>query len=349
MKKTTIGQTDIEVSAVCLGAMGFSENPKDARAWSVDYETSKQIIQKALEEGVNFFDTAPVYSNGSSEKALGMALKDLNVLRKDVVISTKFYPLSNKEREQGVNINDHVRSWLEGSLKRLQTEYVDLYYLHMWDWNTLVEELLEVLDELKQEGKIRAYGLSNAWPWQIAMANEKAIARGMEPFAAVQNQWNLISREDEVAMQECLSHYGMTAIPYASLAAGRLARPAGTKTKRSETDKYGEKKFSTQKEADGKVIEDLENIATSLNAAMSSVALAWLSAKGAIPLAGATKPQQIEGLAEAANLSLDLQSIERLEQNYVPHVMTGVLAEHTPDQDCYEVYGVYNMDEITAK
>ncbi len=246
-------------------------------------------------------------------------------------------------------MKDHVRRWLEGSLKRLQTDYVDLYYLHMWDWNTPVEELVEALDELKKEGKIRSYGLSNAWPWPIAMANEKAIARGMAPFATVQNQWNLISREDETPMTECLEHYGMSAIPYASLAGGRLARPLGEVTKRSEVDKYGEKKFSTQKEADAKVVEELEAVAKSLNAPMSSVALAWLMAKGAIPLAGATKPSQIAGIAESADIELTPEIMDRLEQNYVPHVWTGVLAEHTREQDCYKAYGVDKMDEVIGK
>lgn len=296
--------------------------------------------------GLNFFDTAPVYSNGSSEKALGKALQELQIPREDVIISTKFYPRSNEEIRDGISVKEHVRAWLEGSLERLHTDYVDLYYLHMWDWNTPVEDLLDVLNELKQEGKIRAYGLSNAWPWQIALANEKAIARGMEPFAAVQNQWNLISREDEVPMMECLSHYQMTAILYASLAAGRLARKPGTTTKRLRTDKYGEKKFSTQIEADSRVISDLEDCAKQLDAPMSSVALAWLMAKGAIPLAGATSVEQVKGLANAAQIALDSKSIEELERNYVPHVQTGVLAEHTQDQDCYEAYGVSKMKEI---
>lgn len=346
MKKRTIGRTEIQVPSVCLGAMGFSELPESADRWMVDYPTSKAIIQAALNAGLNFFDTAPVYSDGSSEKALGKALKELRIPRDEVVISTKFYPRSNEEIEQGISMNDHVRAWLEGSLRRLQTDYVDLYYLHMWDWNTPVDELLDVLDELKKEGKIRAYGLSNVWPWQISMANEKAIARGMEPFAAVQNQWNLISREDEIPMMECLKEYHMSPIPYASLAAGRLARPLGTETKRARTDRYGEKKFSTQKEADARVILDLEECASKLDKPMSSVALAWLMSKGAIPLAGATSKSQIQGLAEASEIVLDTEMIDQLERNYVPHQQTGVLAEHTPEQDCYQAYGVNRMKQI---
>lgn len=177
---------------------------------------------------------------------------------------------------------------------------MDIYYLHMWDWHTPVEETILALDELVREGKIRALGLSNAYAWQIAMANEKAIAMHCTPFSCLQNQWNLISREDETELRDCLTHYHMTAVPYASLAAGRLARPLGTQTARSRLDAYGERKFSTQKAADARVIETLEAVSKELNEPMSSVALAWLIAKGAVPLAGATRPEQIEGLAKAA-------------------------------------------------
>lgn len=346
MEKRKLGGTDVRIPPLCVGTMGFSENPETARAWSVNYETSRAIVKAALEQGLNFFDTAPVYSDGSSEKALGQALKDLNVPRESVVISTKYYPRSREEIESGISMKTHIRAWLEGSPKRLQTDYVDLLYLHMWDWNTPVEETMEALGELMAEGKIRATGLSNAFAWQVAVANEKCRQMGIPGLAAVQNQWNLISREDERELSQCLRYYGMTAIPYASLAGGRLARPAGTVTRRSQVDKYGEKKFSTQKEADSRVIQAVETVAREVKEPMSAVSLAWLMEKGAVPLAGATSPEQISGLAKAAAVSLDEDQIARLEEEYVPHILTGVIAEHTPDQDCYKAYGVSSMKEI---
>uniref|UniRef100_UPI002729B33C aldo/keto reductase n=1 Tax=uncultured Faecalibaculum sp. TaxID=1729681 RepID=UPI002729B33C len=329
MKQKTLGTTDIQIPPLCVGTMGFSENPESARGWSVDYATSRDIVKAALDAGLNFFDTAPVYADGSSEKALGQALKDLQVPRESVVISTKFYPRSQEEIAAGISMDEHIRAWLEGSLKRLQTEYVDLLYLHMWDWNTPVEETVKTLAALQEEGKIRAYGLSNASAWQVAMANEKALAMGKPVFAAVQNQWNLISREDERELTQCLNHYGMTPIPYASLAAGRLARPAGTVTWRSQTDLYGEKKFSTQKEADGKVIQAVEEIAETLRVPMTAVSLAWLMEKGAVPLAGATRPEQIQGLAQAARTELTPAQMEALEARYVPRFRYGQPA-HLP-------------------
>lgn len=346
MKTIEIGKSGLQVPPLCLGTMGFSENPESARSWSADYPTSKAIVERALEKGLNFFDTAPVYALGSSEKALGQALKDLEVPREKVVIATKFYPRSQVEIEKGISMKEHIRNWLETSLSNLQTDYVDLYYLHMWDWNTPIEETIEALAELMEEGKVRAIGLSNAFAWQVAMANEKAIAMHKPTFSALQNQWNLISREDERALMECLAHYQMTPIPYASLAAGRLARPLGTVTRRSELDAYGAKKFSTQKDADARVIESLEKTAEELKAPMSSVALAWLRARGAVPLAGATRPEQVDGLAEAADLVLNAAQMAELEKDYVPHVLTGVLAEHTPEQDAYAAYGMQSMEEV---
>lgn len=349
MEKTEIGKSGLFVSPLCLGTMGLSEKTDTTDSWAADYPTSKAIIKEALDQGLNFFDTAPVYSNTSSEKALGKILKELNVPREAVVISSKFYPRSDKEIKDGTSMKEHIRKWLAGTLERLQTDYIDLYYLHMWDWNTPIEETIEALNELMDEGKIKAIGLSNAFAWQVAMANEKAIAMGRKPFSALQNQWNLISREDERQTMEMLDHYNMTAIPYASLAAGRLARPAGTITRRSELDAYGEKKFSTQKAADSRVIAALEEQAEHLKEPMSSVALAWLASKGAIPLAGATKPGQVKGLAEAAALKLDPPVISALEEDYVPHVLTGVLAEHTPEQNCFEAYHVQNFEELTPQ
>lgn len=177
-------------------------------------------------------------------------------------------------------------------------------------------------------------------------ANEKAKSKNAHPFTAIENQWNLISREDERELVPCAKEYNMTCIPYSSLAAGRLARPLGTVTKRSELDKYGEKKFSTQIEADTKVIEELETVAIELNASMSSVALAWLIHKGAVPLAGATKPHHIQGIKEALDIKLSDDQLERLEKYYVPHVLTGVIAEHTPDQDSFKAYSVDSMKDI---
>lgn len=330
-----------ELFPVCLGCMGFGKQAEGMHAWAVDDQHGQEIIRQAAAQGMNFFDTAPVYNKGNSERILGKAAACLP--REDLFIATKYYPRSAAEKEAGISVEDHVRNWLNGSLERLGTDYVDLYILHMWDWDVPVEEYLSVLNQLKKEGKIRYFGLSNVYAWQAATANERAKAAGLEGFSSIQNQWNLISREDERELVNWAENEGILLTPYASMAGGRLARRPGTVTERSVKDLYGEKKFSTQKEQDAKIISALEQIADVHNASMSTIALTWLIAKGAKPTAGATKKEQLADLVRAAAVTLSEEEMKQLEEHYRPHVLTGVLAEHTPDQDPYQAYGVDPM------
>lgn len=327
MDKKRLGTTDTMVSPICLGCMGFGEPAHGQHEWTLDYAQTKPIIQRALEAGINFFDTAPVYSDGDSEAFIGRALKEIGAQRKDVVLATKFYP---KPVENEQTTMAYIEGCLDASLARLQTDYVDLYILHMWDYNTPIEETLEALNSLVKAKKIRHIGISNAYAWQVAMANTMAKERGLTPFVSIQGHYNLIFREEEREMIPCANFFGMAVTPYSSLAGGRLARKKTVDTKRKELDSYARFKYDKTEAEDRKIIDEVEKIAGELGVSMASVSLAWLMAKGAVPIAGATKPEQIEAMKAAMCLQLNEAQMECLDANYIPHALVGVMAQNKP-------------------
>ena len=260
MKYVQLGNSDLKVSRVCVGCMGFGEAEKGMHSWTLPEEESKEIIKYALDNGINFFDTAMGYQGGTSEEFLGKAMREY-AKKQDVVIATKFIPRTMEQIKEGITARQHIETCLNSSLKRLEMDYVDLYILHMWDYNTPVEETMEILHEMIQAGKVKYIGISNCYAWQIAKANEIAKANGWETFISVQNHYNLIFREEEREMVSYCQEENIAMTPYSSLASGRLAKHPGEQSKRLSEDKYAKGKYDGSYNDDLRIIERVEEIA----------------------------------------------------------------------------------------
>ena len=249
MKYVKLGNSDLMVSKVCLGCMGFGDPQKGMHSWTLPEEQSREIIKYALDNGINFFDTAMAYQGGTSEEFLGRAIKDF-AKREDVVIATKFSPRTAKDIEEGISGQEYVKKCLEASLKRLGMDYVDLYILHSWDYNTPIEDYLEGLHEMIQAGKIRYIGISNCFAYQLAKANAIARANGYEEFVSIQGHYNLIFREEEREMAKLCQEDNIAMTPYSALASGRLAKHPGEQSKRLKEDSYAKGKYDATEDQD---------------------------------------------------------------------------------------------------
>lgn len=327
MKYTLLGNSDLKVSKICLGCMGFGKAGKGMHSWTLPEDDSREIIKYALDNGINFFDTAMAYQGGTSEEFLGRAIQDF-AKREDVVIATKFSPRSQEEINQGINGVDHVKNCLEASLKRLNMDYVDLYICHMWDYHTPIEEIMEGLHEVIQEGKVKYIGISNCYAWQIAKANAIAKSHGWEQFISIQNHYNLIFREEEREMGPYCREENIAMTPYSALASGRLAKHPGEKSKRMVEDSYAKGKYDATADIDLKIIERVEELAQNKNVSMTEVSLAWLMCKVTSPVVGATKLHHIDGAVKACDLELSDSEMEYLEQLYQTHALVGVMAQN---------------------
>lgn len=334
MRYTKLGKTDIEISRICLGCMGFGDPTAGQHTWTLGYDDSEAIIKQALDAGINFFDTAMGYQGGSSERYVGRALA-ANARRDDVVVATKFvlgalHAPKDAVGEAEETTDQKVERLLDASLQRLGMDYVDLYIYHMWDWNTPVEELLPALDRQVKAGKIRALGISNCYAWQLAEANAIARANGWTEFVSFQGHMNAIAREDEREMVPLAATHGIALTPYSALAGGRLAKHPGETSKRLQEDAYAHGKYDATADVDAAVIEAVAAIADERGTSMTSVALAWLLGRVTAPVVGATKPHHIEGAVAACELELTPEEIARIEAPYVPHAVVGVVAENRP-------------------
>lgn len=329
MEYAKLGNTNLAVSRICMGCMGFGNAQTGQHTWTVDEGTTRAIVKRGLELGINFFDTAIAYQAGTSEMYLGRAIRDF-ANREDVVIATKFLPRSQEEIAQGISGQEHVRKSLETSLEHLGMEYIDLYIYHMWDWNTPVEDYLEELAKAVEEGKVRHIGIANCFAWQLAQANAVAREHGWPEFVSVQNHYNLIMRQEEVEMNVYANECNIALTPYSALAAGRLSRRPGQTSKRLEEDAYARMKYEAMADADAKVIEQVQKIADARGVSMTEVSLAWLLTKTTAPIVGATKLSHVEGAVKAVDLKLTCQEIQALEEAYVPHALSGVMAQNTP-------------------
>ncbi len=328
MKYTKLGNSDLNVSRICMGCMGFGDAGKGQHSWTLDEEQSKAIIKRGLDLGVNFFDTAIAYQSGTSEQYLGRALKDL-ARREDVVVATKFLPRTPEEIEKGISGQQHVENMINMSLNNLGMDHVDLYIYHMWDWNTPVYEILEGLNNAVKAGKTRYIGISNCFAWQIAKANALAEKEGFAKFVSVQGHYNLIFREEEREMVPYCKEENIALTPYSALASGRLSRlPGEGGTKRAEEDKYAKFKYEKTEQQDNVIISRVAEIAEKRGVTMTEVSLAWLLTKVTSPVVGATKMHHIEGAAKAVELELTAEEITYLEEPYVPHVLAGVMAQN---------------------
>lgn len=328
MKYVRLGNSDLTVSRICLGCMGFGQPNAGMHTWTLEEPESREIIRYALENGINFFDTAIVYSDGTSEQFVGRALKDF-AKRDEVVVATKFPIISQAELESDVSGRQHIESCLNASLSNLGMDYIDLYIMHMWDYNIPVYEIMETLNDAVKAGKVRAIGVSNCYAWQIAKANALAEKEGFAKFVSVQGHYNLLHREEERDMRPFCLEDNIAMTPYSALAAGRLSRPQGETTKRLKEDTYSKFKYDATEEIDSRIVSRVAQLANKKGTGMTEIALAWLLSKVTSPVCGATKKHHIDGMCSAVDVVLTEDEIQYLEKLYVPHKLAGVMAEHT--------------------
>lgn len=328
MQYTRLGKSDLTVSRICMGCMGFGDPSTGQHRWTLGEAESRDIVRYGLERGINFYDTAIAYQNGSSERYVGKALRDM-AKREDVVVATKFLPRTSEQIANGVSGKQAIAQSLNQSLRNLGMDYIDLYIYHIWDYNTPVIAVLEALHEAISAGKIRAIGISNCYAWQLAKANALAAHHGLTPFVAVQSHYNLIMREDERELFGLCAEDGIAMTPYSALASGRLARQAETQTLRAAEDDYAKGKYDATADLDRKIIDRVAELAERYQVSMTAVSLAWLLTKVTAPVVGATRKQHIDGATDAVDLQLSPEDIQYLEACYQPHALTGIMAQNT--------------------
>lgn len=328
MDYVQLGNSNLSVSRICLGCMGFGDPNKGGHAWTLDQEATTAIISHALDQGINFFDTAIAYQGGTSEQYVGKALSQL-AKRGDVVIATKFLPRTEEERQNKVSARDHIEGSLNASLNNLGMDYVDLYIYHMWDYHTPMEDIMEALDSLVKAGKTRYIGISNAYAYQIATANAYARAHNLTEFVSIQGHYNLIFREEEREMNRFANENNIALTPYSALASGRLSRLAGdNSSQRMNLDNFAKSKYQDTAVQDQEIIQRVHEIAEKYQVTMTEVSLAWLLTKATAPVVGATKVHHIDGAVAAVNLKLTAEDIHYLEELYTPHPLVGLMADN---------------------
>lgn len=328
MKYTKLGNSDLLVSRICMGCMGFGDARNGQHTWTIDEEHSREIIHQGLELGINFFDTAIAYQSGTSEQYLGRALKDFTQ-RDKVVVATKFLPRTQEEIEAGITGQQHIERMLNKSLENLGMDYVDLYIYHMWDYQTPLYDIMEGLHKVVEAGKARYIGISNCFAWQLAKANALAEKEGFHKFVSIQGHYNLIFREEEREMAKLCKEDNIAMTPYSALAGGRLSKHPGETSKRLQEDSYARLKYDGMAQQDEIIIKRVAELAEKHQVTMSEISLAWLLTKVTSPVVGTTKLQQVEGIAKAADLVLTPQECAYLEECYVPHPLVGVMAQNT--------------------
>ena len=303
MKYARLGSSELTVSRVCMGCMGFGDARHGQHSWTVDEDMTRSIVKYGLERGINFFDTAIAYQSGTSEQYLGRALRDF-AKRDEVVVATKFLPRTDEDIASGVSGAEHIRRSLDRSLQNLGMDYVDLYIYHMWDWRTPLEEIMSALNDAVREGKVRYLGISNCFAWQLATANGLAEREGFARFVAVENHYNAIFREEEREMAPYCRLNNIAMMPYSSLAGGRLSKRPGETSKRLAEDDYARLKYDGTAGQDAVIINRVAEIAERRGVSMTAVALAWLETRVTSPIAGATKLSHVDGPAESTELEL---------------------------------------------
>ena len=326
MEYVQLGKSDLKVSKICLGCMSFGQ-VTEKRPWVLNQEETDAMIKKALDLGINFFDTANTYGDGSSETFIGNSFKKFVKDRKDIIVATKATKVYNNP---GKLSKEAILREIDGSLKRLQMDYVDLYIIHRWDYEHPIEETMETLNELVKCGKVRYLGCSALFPYQLLKANMIARKNGWAEFISIQNHYNLIYREEEREMMQLLEEEKIVMTPYSPLAAGRVCRLyTDEKTKRSANDPGNVKKYEHAKDVDIPVIKRIKEVADKMKVTMAQVSLAWILSKPLVvsPVIGCTKISQLEELCAVFKIKLSPEDIKYLEELYVPHKVVGALSK----------------------
>lgn len=326
MKYINLGDSDLNVSRICMGCMGFGEAGNGQHHWTIDEASSREIIKKGLDLGINFFDTAIGYQNGTSEQYLGRILNDLTV-RRDVIVATKFLPRTAEEIDKGITGQRHIEKMIDQSLYNLGMDYIDLYIYHMWDYKTPLYDIMEGLNNVIKAGKARYIGISNCFAFQIAQANALAEKEGFTKFISVQGHYNLIFREEEREMAKFCREENVSMTPYSPLAGGRLSKHPGESSKRLREDNYARMKYDATSDQDRVIIERVAELAEKHGVSMTEISLAWILGKVTAPVVGATKVHHVEDASKAVELILSDEEVRFLEEPYVPHRLVGVMAE----------------------
>jgi 1-deoxyxylulose-5-phosphate synthase len=326
MKYTKLGRTGLDVSRLCLGCMSYGAPDRGNHAWTLGEAESRPFIKRALDLGINFFDTANVYSDGTSEEIVGRALLDY-APRAEVVIATKVHGRMRKGPNGAGLSRKAIFHEIDASLKRLGTDHVDLYQIHRWDHKTPIEETLEALHDVVKAGKARYIGASSMPAWEFSKALYLSERHGWTRFATMQNYVNLLYREEEREMLPLCRDAGIGVIPWSPLARGRLARPWDTQSARTETDNFGRTLYANTADADRKVVEAVGAVAAQIGAPMAQVALAWVLQKAEVsaPIVGATRIEQLDDAVAALALTLSAEQVQALEAPYVPHAVVGIV------------------------
>jgi aryl-alcohol dehydrogenase (NADP+) len=321
MRYTKFGPTGMDVSVVCLGCMSFGDPQRGNHEWSLPEAESREIIKAALEAGINFFDTANVYSDGSSEEIVGRALADM-ADRDEIVLATKVHGKMRPRPNGGGLSRKAILTEIDHSLQRLGTDYVDLYQIHRWDYETPIEETLEALHDVVQAGKARYIGASSMFAWQFAKALVTSDLNGWTRFVSMQDHYNLLYREEEREMLPLCEDQGVGVIPWSPLARGRLTRPWDAETARTETDEFG---AGLYRDEDEQIVTRTLEVAERLGRSPAQVGLAWLLSKPVVtaPIVGVTKREHLEDAVAAVDLDLPEDAIAALEEPYRPHPIAG--------------------------
>jgi aryl-alcohol dehydrogenase-like predicted oxidoreductase len=321
MEYVKLGSTGLDVSPVCLGCMSYGEPGRGAHPWSLDEEASRPFFRRAVEAGINFFDTADVYSAGSSEEITGRALRDF-ARRDEIVLATKVHGRMRPGPNGAGLSRKAIMTGIDASLARLGTDYIDLYQIHRWDPSVPIEESLEALHDVVKAGKARYIGASSMYAWQFSKALYLSGARGWTRFATMQNHYNLLYREEEREMLPLCADQGIGVIPWSPLARGRLTRDWDAGTARSATDEFGQSLYAA---GDRQIAEQVAKVAQGRGVSRAQIALAWVAGRPGVtaPIIGATKPEHLDDAIAALGIQLTAGEIEQLEQPYVPHRVAG--------------------------
>jgi len=321
MKYVKLGSTGLDVSKICLGCMSYGVADRGAHLWTLDEDTSRSFIRRSVEAGINFFDTANVYSDGTSEEIVGRALADF-ARREEIVLATKVHGMMRRGPNGSGLSRKEIMFEIDASLRRLGTDYVDLYQTHRWDRRTPIEETMEALHDVVRAGKALHIGASSMWAWQFAKAQHVAERHGWTRFVTMQNHYNLLYREEEREMLPLCLDQGVGVIPWSPLARGRLTRDVDAPTMRSETDEFGKTLYATANTA---IIERVADIANERGVSRAQIALAWVSRHPAVtaPIVGVTKPHHLDDAVASLDIELSPEEIRALEEPYTPQPVYG--------------------------